>query len=65
MYRFQRDLIVPSGIDCDIICLDDLSVVKALDNLPHSGILARVRSELDSDQLCYIIYTSGTSFCFI
>jgi non-ribosomal peptide synthetase component F len=42
------------------LCLDDPSVVSAIQSCTDSAVPADVTAALDSSQLIYIIYTSGT-----
>lgn len=55
--------------ECAALCLDDPSVVSAIQSSPDSAVPADVTAALDADQLIYVIYTSGTraliSFLFL
>lgn len=46
--------------ECAALCLDDPSVVSAIQSSPDSAMPADVTAALDANQLIYVIYTSGT-----
>lgn len=47
--------------ECAALCLDDPSVVSAIQSSPDSAMPADVTAALDANQLIYVIYTSGST----